>query len=204
MRSKPKSTRSSPLGRKVRELREWSGYSIEVCSQLLGCSVSTVIEIETGRRRASPTMLGRMADALDVDASELEALAALHGRPASCDEQCLHDGAMVPGGLPDDMRDECVHYDDCLGEFTKTYPRARNGHCPTNCTKRSDVPHDTRIQLDSGQQGDTRWDTTEAPGDISLPSASKKRLRLARHSGVVSAQLCDCSKCARGRERKSA
>jgi transcriptional regulator with XRE-family HTH domain len=57
------------------ELRERSGFSKSAFSREAGVSVGTVADLESGRRRASPAMLRRLATTLKVP------LAAILGCP---------------------------------------------------------------------------------------------------------------------------
>ncbi|MBK9263086.1 MAG: helix-turn-helix domain-containing protein [Polyangiaceae bacterium] len=132
--------RKTPLARKLQELRECSGFSVPETAAMLKCSSATLLDYETGRLPPPPAMRKKLADVLDIDEDELERLAALNERPASCDNGCLHDGEMLPGGLPADVYDDCVHYADCLRQLTRAYPRAKSAHCPQQCAKRDAMP----------------------------------------------------------------
>jgi len=194
---------STPLGRKVRELREWSGLSIGAVATAIKCSVGYISDIERGKVRASSEIRARLADVLDCEVEELDELAAWHKAPSQCNTSCDHDGMMARGGNPSDMRETCVHYTICLANLAIYWPEATNGHCPPTCRCFVETPRDVRVQRDGGQNGDRRYDDAESLGNINLP-LQKKRLPLARHSGTQTAQLCTCSKCESIRGRKSA
>jgi transcriptional regulator with XRE-family HTH domain len=169
----PAPRRIPPLGSHIEELREWSGFTLQAAAKSLDCSPTYLRAIELGQRRPSGAMLARLADVLDCELAELEQLSALHERPDACAEVCSHDGAMRPGGTPDDLDDSCRHYGACLGGMARQYPKAKSGHCPRECTKREAVPFQARLGMGGGQQGERRWDTTDPPFPDEPASNSK-------------------------------
>lgn len=192
------------LGKRVRELRTWSGLTIAEVAKAIGCSTKYYSAIEHGHRRGTNARIRLLADVLDCEVAELKALSAWYDKPEECDDDgCGHHGKMKPGGTPAARHDSCRYYSQCLSIFVFYYPMANSSHCPANCKAFWKVPHYIRMQLDSGQNGDTRYDDAEAPGDLSLP-LTKKRLPMVRHSGTQTAQLCTCTNCNSIRGRKSA
>jgi len=183
------------LGQRVRELREWSGLSISAVAAAIKCSSKYYREIEQGKVRATHALRVRLADCLDCDASELHLHAAWGDRPSECLMGCNHHGEMRPGGTPAAKRDECAYYVDCLKKLVAEHSNAKNGHCPGACSAFVEVPQYVRIARDGGQNGDTRYDDAEAPGDIALPPPKTRLPLTTRHSGTQTAQLCGCSQC---------
>lgn len=67
---------------RVTEAREAAGLTKTQLAAKLGCSLSLISEIESGRKDVTPTRLKSLAEALDVEVSYLaspEYLAELNG-----------------------------------------------------------------------------------------------------------------------------
>lgn len=68
---------TTPLGRRVRELREELDLSLREFAERLGdMSKAHLSDIELGRRNPSPSLLEKMAEVLDVSLEELQRLDA--------------------------------------------------------------------------------------------------------------------------------
>lgn len=65
-------TRDLKMGPFIRQQREARGLSLRAFAALLGISAAHQSDIEHGRRRPSPELMGRMAEALEVDIQELK------------------------------------------------------------------------------------------------------------------------------------
>ncbi|MGH2769522.1 MAG: helix-turn-helix domain-containing protein [Actinomycetota bacterium] len=85
-RSQSGSHEATPLGDFIREHREAMGFSIRGLSAASGVHYSFIARLESGENRsASPEVLQKLANVLEVDAKDLFALAGLtmpEGLPA--------------------------------------------------------------------------------------------------------------------------
>ncbi|ASS87492.1 helix-turn-helix transcriptional regulator [Geobacillus stearothermophilus] len=59
-------------GRRIRAFRKLKGYTQEKLAKELGISVSILGEIERGNRMPSDTLVGQIAERLNVSVEELE------------------------------------------------------------------------------------------------------------------------------------
>lgn len=190
----------TPVGARVRELREWSGFSILVVATQAGCSVRHVRQIENGLRVPSDKMLQRLADVLDCEAAELATLVNEHETRVVCGSRCNHHGAMRAGGAPALVQDNCIKYADCLGELVKSKWDAAAAHCQPNCNAFVPTPSFVRVQRDGGRRElVSPWDATD-PCDSELPGPTQgarvKRLPVApTRKGFFDYDRCTCSQC---------
>ncbi len=204
---------TTPLGAKVRELREWSGFSQPILAQMVGCSVRSIWQIETGRRKPSRQMVARLADALDCESADLHGLIYAYERRHACGSNCEHHGEMRRGGGPDMVRENCALYTDCLTTLLKHEWGALSAHCQPNCVGFVETPRYIRAQRDGVRREQTSaWDSSDL-GDSERPTPPPRRetgpepvrLQLAPiRKGFFDYDRCTCTKCTTARAGKGA
>lgn len=178
------------LGQRVRELRQWSGFTVPRLARLAKCSVASVRAIERGQLRPRSTLLVRLADVLDAEVEEFERLVVMGEQPRGCTRGCDHHGEMRPGGLPAGKFDECAYYGDCLAALVRIRPNAKSAHCQPDCSKKLIVPYHVRYGYTVRTNGDGRWDSADPWGtEVSLPSRA-----------APSVFRCECAACKGGKK----
>lgn len=153
--------RMTPFGERLRALRLGAGITQQQLAASLGFAEGYTSGVENGYFPASRGMAKAAVVVFGLEGAERdEFLALAPARPKTrrrrgaraalpvlteppvadvCD--CSgHDGAMRPGGKPEDRDETCMHYDACLDAFDKAYPRAASAHCPPRCGYRKVVP----------------------------------------------------------------